>query len=430
LRRIASLLVVAGFVAAVVGCGSSSARLATCSFRNRGEAPPRAFGRGLAAELPDGSLVLGAGHRDGPTLDVVLRHVGQDCHVLRTTTVSVAGVTDGYFGGAIDAMVAAPDGQLLLAGTDGRRELVGRVLANGHSDRTFGHGGWSRFEAREKVSAAVRSWLEFSATSIAVAPSGSIFVGGNDGGAHCCVQDSVAELTPDGALAHGFGHGGSILIRDFGGSYTTNVAANADGSLYALGEYEQSGCGDPGLVRIEPGGSLDPRFDAAMARTLKRVAPPRFRFTPTLVPRRSGALALVGGFDQTCGPPLRRHTSAGGVAVGVLSSGRIDRTFGSAGVTRFPVAGNGWDGGFDSPLAIRLPSGRILATGYAYNRTNRPRGIVVRSFSPAGAPAGIRTIPRSKLPRRWYVDGLVPASDGGALLVVASATEIELIPVG
>ncbi|HLX18591.1 MAG TPA: hypothetical protein VKR23_00395 [Gaiellaceae bacterium] len=391
-------------------------------------------GGGLTAELPGGSLVLGATHQRGKELSVVLRRVDSACHVVHSfgkdgtaaLALSVETGPYGFVGGSIDTLAAEPDGGLLVAGNDGRYELVGRLLATGRLDPSFGRNGWARIRPHEKP--AYRTPPPFpTVTSIAIDPSGSIFLGGNDGEAHCCAQSFVSELTADGAPVQSFGSNGSIILpaRGFTGSYITQLASNGDGSAYAFGEYEQSGCGYPIVVRFGHDGSLDARFDAAVARTLRRVAPQPFRFTPTLVPGSSGAFALVGGFDKTCGP-LSRHPVSSGRAVGILPSGRIDGAFGKAGESPFaaPVFT------FDNPLAIRLASGGIVAADELYDGKGRLKRVSVQSFASDGSADGRRTIVRARLPHKPYLAGLLPAPADEAWLVIGSRSEIELLPVG
>ena len=383
------------------------------------------YGGGLFATLPDGSLVVGASHDHHAKLEIVLRRVNSDCSAVRSFGKSGAETltVDSVHYGTIDAMVATPDGRLLLAGSDGRSELVGRLLASGRADDSFGTDGWTRFRPSLKNLEHMPEPLPRVATSIAFGPSGSIFLGGNDDTAHCCTQDFVSELTPNGGLVSSFGNDGSVVIPKMSGSYITEVAANGDGSVYAFVEYEQSGCGYPIVIRLRKDGSLDPRFDAAMAQTFRRVAPARWRFTPTLLPRGSGSFVLVGGFERSC-PPFSHLTSAG-LAVGVLPSGRIDHAYGKAGKTEFPSPLES----LDSPVAVRLSSGRILLAGDASNSRGRLKNVFVRSFSKDGAIEGTTTIARAALPRYLGIAGLAPTSDGGAWLVISSRKEFELFPI-
>jgi hypothetical protein len=424
--RKACLLAVSS-LALVPGCGSSHSAqppLRLCAIRMSGLGS-LAYGGGLFAELPDGSLIVGASHTHHSKLEIVLRRVSPDCRVVRsfgksgTETITV----DHAQSGTIDAIRATQDGQLILAGSDGRNELVGRLEADGRLDRSFGGQGWSRFKPYVKNYGGMPTPLPRVATSISFGPSGSIFLGGNDDTAHCCTQDFVSKLAPDGGLVQDYGTAdGSIVVPKLSGSYITEVDANADGSAYVFVEYEQSGCGYPVVLRLRFDGSLDRHFDAAMARTLKRVAPQRWDFTPTLVPGRAGAFALVGGFDRTCGP-LSSNSPSLGLAVGITPSGRLDSSFGRSGETRFPASLFA----LDNPPAIRLPSGRIVAAGGS--SSGRTKGLIVRFFSATGAAERPRTIPRSRLARHSGIVGLAPAPNGGAWVVFGSTKEIELIPV-
>jgi hypothetical protein len=433
MRRLPCLLAAFGVLVAAAGCGKGGVRtvsLRPCKLRIASAEPLVAAD--LAAELPDGSLVVGTSHVHRSKLLIVLRRVSQDCRVVRsfgengTATLSLRSRQLG----AIDALLATGDGRLLLGGSDGRRELVARLLGDGRLDRAFGQDGWARIGPHEKAPRGFPLPAPI-ATSIAVGRGGTIFLGGNDQNAHCCVQDFVTELTARGEPVRAFGRGGSIVLPRFTGSYVTDVSVNGDGSVYALGEYEESGCGSPTILRVRPDGSFDARFDVAMARTVASVVSRRLRFTPTLVPRsRSGAFVLIGGLDKTC-PPLA-HSASGAAAIGIGASGRVDRSYGHDGETRFPSPGYA----FESSSAIRLPSGRIVAAAFAYGVNGRPKGLIVRAFSRDGSidrsfgRAGVRTILRKAFPRNGYLAALVPAANGGAWLVIGSRKQIDLMPVG
>jgi hypothetical protein len=448
-RGVPGVLAAFALSAALVGCTGSGGRavqstrsartpLRACKVGIAGM--PRsgsdfAFGGGLAAELPDGSLVVGASRFRGSKLSIVLRRVTRDCRVVRqfgehgTATVSVKSRQFGE----IAAMVATRDGQLLLAGTDGRRELVGRLLASGRLDRSFGQDGWTRLRPHEKPLFQAPSPVPL-ATSIAIGPSGSIFLGGDDQEAHCCVQDFVSALTARGAPVQGFGRSGSIILpATFQGSYATDVFVDAGGSLYAHGQVVFMGCGGPVIVRIRPDGSLDSRFDSAVARSLRSLTPHHLLFSPALVLRqRPGTFALIGGLATEC-PPVA-HPTSGGLAVGMLPSGRIDRSYGRRGQTRFPSPAAD---AFDHTSAIRLPSGGFLAATEVYSATTSAlTSVIVRAFSSNGSidrafgKSGARTIGLRTLPRTAYSSvALVRAADGDAWIVIGLPKETDLIPI-
>jgi hypothetical protein len=388
-----------------------------------GQLAPYYEGTGLLAELRDGSVVVGVAHTHHSKLEIVLRRVGSDCRVVSsfgndgTATVTVENARDGL----IEAMDAAPDDRLLLAGSDGPHELVGRLLANGSVDRSFGTDGWMRF--RPAIRNPYRGMPSARlATSIAINSSGTIVLGADTYSAHCCTVDYVSELTRDGAIVGGFGRDGTVVVPKIAGSYITDVAANRDGSVYAFVEYLGSGCGYPELVRMRKDGSIDSHFDSEMIRTFKRVAPTGYTFTPTLVGGSGGKFALVGTTDKTC-PVFTSHPSTG-LAVGVLPSGRLEAAFGRTGVTHFPAPAYG----YENPPALRLPSGRIAVATFTYNSKGRPTGDAVAWLSKDGSFAGNRRIAEAKLPRHSRVLGLLPAPNA-VWLVVGSGKEIELIPV-
>jgi hypothetical protein len=424
--RVASVAAALSLAVLAAGCGdhATTTALKPCSIRMGGLGPLRSDygGTGLLAELNDGSVVVGAAHTHHSKLEIVLRRVSQDCHVVssfgnngtETITVEHAG------GGIIDVLSATPDDRLLLAGTDGSHELVGRLLANGTVDSSFGTDGWTRFRPRLKSPGMPSSRL---ATSIAIRPSGTIVLGGNTYTAHCCTLDYVSELGANGALVSSFGRDGTVVVPKIAGSYITDVAANADGSVYAFVEYLGSGCGYPALVRIRRDGSLDSHFDAAMARTFKRVAPTGFTFTPTLTGGGKGNFALVGSSDKMC-PVFTSHPPSG-LAVGVLPSGRLDASFGRSGLTHFPTPAYG----YENPPTLRFPSGRIAVATFTSNAKGRPTGDAVTWLSSGGSFAGTRRIPKARLPRHSILLGLLPAPNSAVWLVVGSGKEIELIPV-
>jgi hypothetical protein len=435
MRRLACLLAVFGPLLAVAGCSkspeSAQTPLRPCKLRLAGV--PRsgsgfAFGAGLAVELPDGSLVVGTSRSHGSKLRIVLRRVSQDCRLIRSfgehgaTTVTVGAARFGL----IDSIVATREGRLLMAGTDGRRELVGRLLASGRLDRSFGHDGWTRFEPQEKP--AIRNPPPVqTATSIAIGPGGSIFLGGSDGEAHCCVQDFVTEVTARGMAVRSFGHGGSITLPKFTGSFTTDVFTDAHGSLYVLGHIQFSGCGGPVVVRVRPDGSLDSSFDSAVARSISEVETRRhLLFSPAFVPRQPhGGFTLVGALERECGPVA--HPASGGAAVGILRSGRIDRSYGHSGETRFASP----DSSFELVSALRLPSGVVLAAAPTYGTSSGAlKTMRVQALSSSGSIERGRSINLEKLPRTDNTSfSFVPAGDRGAWLVMGFPKEVDLIPV-
>lgn len=380
----------------------------------------RRYARLLDTALPDGSFVVGTSYLQGHSVIVRLRHLTSDCQTAATSGVNLRA---GY--GGIDTIAATGDGKILLGGGIGHHALVGRFFANGGLDTSFGTNGWVRLVPRERPIRGMGR-PSFAVTSIAVAPSGMIVLGGNDGGAHCCSREFVGELTADGAPVTGFGHGGSRIIPGIAGSYTTDVSVNPDQSVNALGEYEQSGCGGPYIVRIRPDGLLDGGFDKAIARTIRTITRPDSRFTPSLVPDGSGGFTLVGGFDRTCVVPAR-HLPSRGVSLRIDASGSL-----VGDLTHFPSPLYA----FDTPAALRLPSGGVVAAAVQYSRSYRAKALLVQAFAPDGSrDSGVGNDGQLHFPIPAGQGANFPTADllldanGSSWLVAGFPHEIELIPV-
>ena len=101
---------------------------------------------------------------------------------------------DGHFGRALRfgrdrRHRATTDGKILLGGGIGPDLVVGRLLADGRVDAGFGNSGWARLQAPVKPPPGMFSGYAIS--SLALGPAGIIYLGGNDGTAHCCVEDFV-----------------------------------------------------------------------------------------------------------------------------------------------------------------------------------------------------------------------------------------------
>lgn len=373
----------------------------------------RRYGQVLDTAFTDGSVVVGSSYLQGKSAVVHLRRILPSCQVVARFGVVIRSQFTDW---GIDTVAATPDGRILLAGNSGRSAVVGRLSANGGLDRTFGDDGWTRI--RPYKHRQFGNYYGFSATSLAVGSDGRIAVAGVDGGAHCCIRSFVTELTPDGVPIKGFGHDGSRVVPDYAGSYAASVFPNSDRSIYVFGQYEQSGCGAPNIVRFLPDGLLDRRFDSAIARTIKRLTRRHFRFTPTLVPDPRGGFTLVGGLDRTC--VLSRYQPSGGVSVRVGADGAIIGELTHFVSPRYA---------FDSPAALRLP-GRIVVAGpgvtSALVQVLGPDG----SRDPSVGDHGLLRVAFPPSLHPHHVSGDLLTAAGGAWLVTGFPHEIDLTPVG
>jgi hypothetical protein len=444
-RRLMSLLV-CGCVAAFAGLGV--AQLAStppsprpgsvsrpCFVGTPGVDDAYSFDTLLAAELSDGVDVVGTSHYRSGQLVVVLHGITPNCHPAPgfgdhgTATLTTSGSS---LLSEIDAMSATNDGQLLLAGTDGSNEIVGRVQANGHIDTAFGSDGWMRFQPPEKPVAVVVA-PGYQATSISQASSGMVFVGANDGQAHCCIESFVSELTPRGILVGSFGEHGSVALPQFQGSYTTNVFPQATGVLVA-GQYEGMGCGFPMIVRLDGKGGLDRAFDSSLAASLKVSLAPDVLFVPVLLPGRNGTFALLGDDAASC--PLNPQPPSHGLGLEFMGDGYLDRSFGTLGRLKFASdddIGNGTWG-------TRLENGQLLLVTIVYSslKSGTAVGLRVREFLGTGrvddafGHGGIVNLDNKAIAAMNDQDispsvAMIPAPDQGELIAVASVRQIDVV---
>ena len=139
-----------------------------------------------------------------------------------------------------------PDGKILVGGTGAGGWTVYRLLPSGAMDSTWAGGGH-----------AVAGGCTPTISGMAVAPSGSVVVGGYasapSGGNSC-----FAQLDSSGALDASFGSSGIVVmpLDSTGFSGVRGLAIDSAGRIVAgIGSWE-----GPALVRLLPGGALDPSF--------------------------------------------------------------------------------------------------------------------------------------------------------------------------
>ena len=303
-------------------------------------------------------------------------------------------VTTVFPGGSHGTAVAIQaDGKIVAvgqaAGSTGTGEFaVARYLRNGALDASFGGDGI--------VTTPIRGGND-EARSVAIQDDGRIVVAGTDGGE----RFAVARYRTDGALDASFG-GDGIVRTNFAPGFDVawDVAIQRDGKIVAVGA---AGFGQTGfrLARYRSDGSLDPtfgdggkvmtRYHGANARAV--VLQPNGRIL--VAGYQPGGLALArylsdGRLDRSfSGNGMLGDQSHDGCVVWALDvalqtdgrivvagaydvdafglarfdpDGRIDRTFGEAGVVRETVPG-GFEQGA-SGLVIQA-DGRIVATGTA-----------------------------------------------------------------
>ena len=182
---------------------------------------------GLLTEMSDGSIVVGATRQHAHTLIVALHRVNASCEpVTSFGTNGVATLALDAKAGPVEVIAGDPDGGLILGGSSGHRELVGRLLGDGRLDDSFGQDGWARIDSGERPHGFP---VYADVTSIAFGSTGSILLGGNNGAGHCCIRSFVTELTKSGAPVMSFGNGGTVFVPQF--AYVTETETCCHGVI-------------------------------------------------------------------------------------------------------------------------------------------------------------------------------------------------------
>jgi uncharacterized delta-60 repeat protein len=200
-------------------------------------------------------------------------------------------------GAELDGEVIQPNGQIVVAGVAGNYALLARYNANGSLDSSFGSGGLV-----ETTLGATEALF----SSLTLQSDGKIVAGGrewptsNNSG----VLFAVARFNSNGSLDNSFGSGGQVST-----SIAGNCSAIWDTGVHGVLVQSNGMIVAAGTVKI--GAAWNSNFEVALAR-----------------------------YD---------------------SSGNLDPTFGSGGVTQTPSSGNA----VDSALAAALQSdGKIVTAGY------------------------------------------------------------------
>lgn len=248
----------------------------------------------------------------------------------------------GFQGGAgtgayvtVNCLAQQPDGRLLAGGSFtqfngvGRTNLV-RLNENGSLDPSFDPGSGSDDEV----------------TVLALQPDGKVLVGGQFGSWNGRPAPYLARLNPDGTVDETFdpGAGPDDEVR--------TISLQPDGHILVGGRFTAYGdTPRPGLVRLQPDGTLDPSFQPALGAesTVWAIAlQPDGRIVV------SGDLFEVAGVTWQC---LAR----------LLPDGGLDTTFEASLYLEYPR----------SELLIQ-PDGRILIAGDFVIETNTPQGRIAR----------------------------------------------------
>jgi uncharacterized delta-60 repeat protein len=349
--RIKALLLLLVSVCAVPGADADgmldpsfgNGGLVTTDFR--GQIPPPFDAATSLVVLPDGRAVA-AGYTN-PNL----RHT--DMAVARYL---FSGALDTTFGGdgmvvipflnvpppfdthaVAEAVLLQPDGRLVLVGEavtlEGMSFALVRLNADGSLDPTFGTGGVVTTPTGAPVMAGL------------LQPDGRIVA---VGGATSVV---AARYNADGSLDPSFGAGGVATVPISGGFDAEALALQADGKLVIAGAHPWpfEFLRDFALIRLLPGGALDPSFDGDGLATADF----------GLIEAGRSVIVLADGRLVVAGSRGPTNDDPGDFAlVRFMADGSLDTTFGSGGLA---TADSG-----DPERAeqvIQLPNGKLLVAG-------------------------------------------------------------------
>jgi uncharacterized delta-60 repeat protein len=275
------------------------------------------------------------------------------------------------------------DGRIVVVGSElrpGDREggssmVVARLLPGGRPDASFGEAGTQTIEFGEP---------QEEGRSVAIAADNKIVVGGTSGEAFSrfdVLGAVLARLQPHGAPDPSFGDGGRVRLNGFNGFSVSVDEVTVLSSGRVVGAAKRD---DQTLLvfRLRADGSLDRRFGGAGS----------FAVEPPGVDWRDGVFfqpfdqigALPGGRIVVAGTRLGADGRSSIVVLRYLPSGRLDPTFGAAGIAR--------PGGHNSLAAFAAQSsGRVVLAGGQNAVTGtfaaiclRPDGHLDRRFGHGG----------------------------------------------
>jgi len=237
----------------------------------------------------------------------------------------------------------APDGTgVVVVGSTSTTGFAMRLTSDGRVDRSFGTKGVATLVTPHPSSAGS------AADTVAVAPSGHVLVGADDGAALCCASSYVADLEPGGSLDRSFGTGGwtSALTT---GSRITQLAVQPGGTvLVAISDIE-TGEGNVSVDQLSPGGTPSTSFAAHFRAAMAQVDPGSY-FAAELYPRPAGGFALMG----TAAASSAGEQPMDFVAAGFLADGSLDASYGTGGTTQLAeVDGN-------DVAAVALTGGSVV----------------------------------------------------------------------
>ncbi len=250
------------------------------------------------------------------------------------------------------AVVARPDGRLLVAGRRDGAVAVFALSVTGALDATFGTdgvasaqvGGMSRYaDETPDLTVLADGRIAVSATRT--------FEGDSEAGV-------LTAFTATGQRDAAFGTNGQVVVPGTIG--LSSLGADASGRIVAVG-YATGSTGVPVVVvtRLLPTGTVDATFGTnGQTQVAFGTANGPFPARATVLP---DSRVLVAGAElSSTGGSLRSQP----FVVRLTSAGVLDAAFGTSGIARVPLTGTQFNGFSDVATDA---AGRIVAVGSAIN---------------------------------------------------------------
>lgn len=334
---------------------------------------------------PDGSVLLG-----GTTLAVggapslLVARMTSDGHLDQTFATGGKLITTSGPETVLANLAVAADGRILVAATSSGgattdRGLLVKLTAAGVRDATFGTNG----EVGFRLGGAATTLSD-----LALDGAGRIYLGGSRASTPR-QQMVVARLTAAGALDPSYGNAG-YAVADLNGAspsvyevHARRLRVAADGTALVLSTVT-SATGPTshliGLARLTPAGTLDATFGTAGTRT-QDVSPSHITDMTTLA-------TIPGGF--VAGGAMAVGSTTQFALAGYREDGSPDTTLNPANTTAANAANLVvGTGGPDRILALAVtPQGRLLAAGSSQTPSEQDLSAIVRLGGDAHAPHG------------------------------------------
>jgi len=311
------------------------------------------------------------------------------------------------------AVVMQQDGKIVLAGYAGRLNAspaigLTRLNSDGSLDAAFGDAGKVALDIEGNVQVV---------SALVQQPDGRLVIGGGIWKSDIGTRPFLVRLEADGDVDPTFGDAGRLIfdMPGYAESWLNSIALQSDGSVVAAGYARGAKDSDVTVVRVTPGGELDPTFGQGGVRVID-IAGGDESGLSVLV--QADARIVISGYTLPQG-----NTNTQPILVRLGSDGENDASFGDLGISAVNLGGhselNAW---------LVEPDGKLVAAGSLTTETAGPDMIAARfnsngSLDTSFARQGIEIVDfgRGADATISEGDGLARQSDGKYVLVGANS---------